>query len=146
MSDLKSRVQRAVAEKDPSLAPIFSTLGLELVDMKDREARIAMEAGINFANPMGTIHGGILATLADTAMGLAFITTLDQGDSFTTVDLTVKYMRPFFPARVSAKGWVVKRGKNLGLCQSEVLDQEGNLLAVAYSSCMALRGEAAEGR
>jgi uncharacterized protein (TIGR00369 family) len=116
------------------------------VDLKDGEAQVAMEAGTKLANPMGTIHGGMLATLADTAMGLAFISTLDDGDSFTTVDITVKYMRPVFPTRLTANGWVVKRGRNMGLCQGEVLDGDGNLAAVAYSSCMALRGDAAEGR
>ena len=55
-----------------------------------------LEAGEQHSNPMGTIHGGVLCDVADAAMGMAFFSTLGDGESFTTLELKINFLRPFW--------------------------------------------------
>jgi len=98
------------------------------------------------ANPMGTLHGGVICDVADAAMGIAFATTLEDDETFTTRDLTAKYVKPIWNARLHATAQVVKRTRTLGLIECDVTDQTGSLVAKVYSSCMVLRGQDARGR
>lgn len=98
------------------------------------------------ANPMGTLHGGVVCDLADAAMGTAFSTTLEDDETFTTVDLTCKFFKPIWNAHLVATGIVVKRTRTLGLIECEVTDGGGSLVAKLYSTCMVLRGADAKGR
>ena len=107
---------------------------------------MSMEAGEQHSNPMGTIHGGILCDLADAAMGMAFFSTLEEGDSFTTLELKMNYLRPFWTGKLVAHGSVISRGRTVGLMECRVVDDQERLIAHATSTCMALRGDAAEGR
>jgi uncharacterized protein (TIGR00369 family) len=95
---------------------------------------------------MGTIHGGILCDIADAAMGMSFFSTLEEGESFTTLELKMNYLRPFWTGTLVAHGKVISRGKSVGLTECRVVDGEGRLIAHATSTCMALRGNAAQGR
>jgi uncharacterized protein (TIGR00369 family) len=68
-----------------------------------------LAAGLQHANPMGTLHGGILCDIADAAMGMAFASTLAPEESFTTVELKVNFFRPIWQAQLKAEGTVVQR-------------------------------------
>jgi len=96
--------------------------------------------------PMGTLHGGILCDLADAAMGMAMATTLEDEETFTTLDLTSKYCKPVWRARLVASAVVVKRTRQLGLIECDVVDESQSLVAKVWSTCMVLRGEEAKGR
>jgi len=98
------------------------------------------------ANPMGTMHGGVLCDLADAAMGFAMATTLEDDESFTSVDLTIKFFKPVWKSHLRAVGRVVKRSRSLGLVECEIEDEQGSLVAKLYSTCMVLRGDQAKGR
>jgi uncharacterized protein (TIGR00369 family) len=98
------------------------------------------------ANPMGTVHGGILCDLADAAMGSAYFSTLDEGESFTTLELKINFLRPFWTGRLTAHGRVVSRGRTIGMTECGVEDADGRLIARATATCMTLRGDAAKGR
>ena len=91
-------------------------------------------------------HGGIICDVADAAMGIAFATTLEDDETFTTLDLTTKSFKPIWNARLLATAQVVKRTRTLGLIECEVTDETGSLVAKAYSSCMVLRGQDSRGR
>ena len=95
---------------------------------------------------MGTLHGGILCDIADAAMGMAYASTLDEGESFTTLELKINFLRPITVARLVADGRVVQRGKTVGLAECAVTDERGRLIAKATSTCLTLRGEQAQGR
>jgi uncharacterized protein (TIGR00369 family) len=97
-------------------------------------------------NPMGTLHGGVVCDLSDAAMGTAMATTLEDDESFTTLDLTVKFFKPIWDAKLRATAHVVKRTRTLGLVECEVEDEQGSLVAKVYSTCMVLRGQEAKGR
>ena len=95
---------------------------------------------------MGTLHGGILCDIADAAMGIAFATTLRPDDTFTTVELKIKFFRPVWEAQLRAEGKVVRRGSILGYIECEITDEQGRLVAKASSTCMVLTDHRAEGR
>lgn len=126
--------------------PVAELLGLELVYARDGSSRMELDVGEQHANPMGTVHGGIICDLADGAMGTAFASTLGDGDSFTTIELKVNFLRPFRTGRLVAEGRVVHAGRTLALTECDVRDEERRLIARASSTCMTLRGEAAHGR
>jgi uncharacterized protein (TIGR00369 family) len=105
-----------------------------------------MEVEERHSNPMGTVHGGILCDLADAAMGMAYYSTLADGESFTMLELKINFVRPFWRGKLVANGRVVSGGKTVGLAECDVLDADGRLIARATSTCMTLRDDAATGR
>ena len=110
------------------------------------ESTVVMDAGPRHANPMGTVHGGVLCGLGDAAMGMAYASTLGEGESFTTLELGVNYLRPVFEDRLTAEGRVVSQGRTVGLVECDVTNGDGDLVARLSSTCLTLRGEDAAGR
>jgi uncharacterized protein (TIGR00369 family) len=126
--------------------PVAELVGFRMLSYGNGEARFEMESGRKHHNPMGTVHGGILCTLADSAMGMAFATTLDDGETFTSLEVKINYLRPVFEGKLFANAKVVHRGRNVGLVECEVSAEDGRLVAKAVSTCQVLRGEMAKGR
>lgn len=126
--------------------PVARLIGFEAQEIADGRATVTLSTGPQHANPMGTLHGGILCDIADAAMGMAFASTLAPEESFTTVELKINFFRPVWEARLKAEGKVVRRGRSLGYVECEVTDERGQLIAKAASTCLALRGEGAKGR
>ena len=128
-------------------APAIATLiGFRPVDFRLGGSTFELLASGRHANPMGTLHGGIVCDLADAAMGTAMATSLEDDESFTTLDLTAKYFKPIWNARLRATARLVKRTRTLGLIECDVHDDKGALVAKVFSSCMVLRGDEAKGR
>ncbi len=126
--------------------PVARLIGFEAKEIGDGRAVVTLAAGERHANPMGTLHGGILCDIADAAMGMAFASTLAPGESFTTIELKINFFRPVWEARLQAEGRVVRRGSTIGYIECEITDEGGRLVAKASSTCMALKGERARGR
>jgi uncharacterized protein (TIGR00369 family) len=125
--------------------PIARLIGFEAKDIADGRATVTLAAGPQHANPMGTLHGGVLCDIADAAMGIAFASTLAE-ESFTTVELKINFFRPVWEAQLRAEGKVVRRGRTVGYIECEISDERGQLIAKAASTCLVLRGEDAKGR
>jgi len=121
-------------------------IGFEAKDVADGHATVTLSAGPQHANPMGTLHGGILCDIADAAMGLAFASTLAPEETLTTVELKINFFRPVWQARLKAEGTVVQRGQTMGYVECTITDEENRLVAKAASTCMVLRGQKAGGR
>ena len=126
--------------------PIMELLGITLTSVGDGQAVMEMDATDRHTNPMGTLHGGVLCDIADAAMGIAYYSTLAEGESFTTLELKINYLKPVWRAHLRATGHVVKRGRTVGLVECDVVDDEGSLVARASSTCMTLRDAMASGR
>ncbi len=126
--------------------PIAKLVGFEIAHIELGRSVFGMVAGPQHANPMGTLHGGVICDLADAAMGTAMATTLEDDESFTTLDLVAKYFKPIWNARLRATAIVVKRTRTLGLVECDVLDDAESLVARVISTCMVLRGSEAKGR
>jgi uncharacterized protein (TIGR00369 family) len=145
MVTMLERVQAMIRKEAPN-PPVADLVGFRVLEVAPGRALFEMEAGPQHANPMGTVHGGILCDLADAAMGIAFASTLGEGESFTTLELKINFLKPLWTARLRAEGRVVKRGKTVGLVECDVLDEMGSLVARASSTCMTLSGTMAAGR
>ena len=108
-------------------------LGAEVERADDGSARISFEAREEHLNPAGTLHGGVLATLVDTAMGTAVRSTIEDGDVPATSQLTVTYLRPGRPGTVEVTARVRTRGEHLTVCEADV-EQDGRSLAHAVAT------------
>lgn len=129
-----------------SKVPIAELIGFRLDEIGGGRAVGSLRSGPRHANPMGTLHGGVLCDLADAAMGMAFVSTLAPEESFTTIALSINFFRPVWQTLLRAEARVVNRGKNVGYIECEVTDQDGRQVAKANSTCFVLRGEHAKAR
>ena len=119
--------------------PVAELLGIRIVSVDEGECVFEMEAAPEHANPMGTVQGGVICALADAAMGLAYASLLDDGESFTTLELKTNYLRQVTDGKLVATGRVVHAGRTIGLTTCDVVDAEGRKVAHATSTCMTLR-------
>ncbi|WP_431949005.1 PaaI family thioesterase [Actinacidiphila sp. bgisy167] len=118
--------------------PIASTLGFTLEEVGEGRAVFAMEPGEEHYNPIGSVHGGVYATLLDSAAGCAVQSVLPEGMGYTSLDLSLKFLRPITvdTGKVRAVGTVLNHGRRTALAQAELFDAADRLLAHATSSCM----------
>lgn len=117
---------------DLELAPVTRLLGIEPVELEAGRAVVAMDAGSDHHNVMGTVHGGLLVALADVATGVALATTLD-GEGFTTLYQGMSHLRPTSGARLTATAHVTRRGRQAAHAECSIADADGRLLAEASS-------------
>jgi uncharacterized protein (TIGR00369 family) len=142
---LLDRVRAMIAGTSPP-PPVANLVGFRIIEAEPGHAVFVLDAGPQHANPMGTLHGGILCDLADAAMGIAYASTLEEGESFTTLELKINFFKPIWTARLTATARLVKRGKTVGMTECDVVDEKGSLVARASSTCLTLSGKMAEGR
>ncbi|WP_127488400.1 PaaI family thioesterase [Paenibacillus ehimensis] len=127
-------------------SPVEQLMGIRPVDIVSGQVSFELEATRDHANPQGTLHGGITSTLADMAMGVAFGTTLQPDESFTTIELKINFLKPVWNGTIRADAKILKKGKTVGLVDCRILDKDESLVAYATSTCMILRGDKAKGR
>ena len=134
---------RAIQSGDLPEPGIARLLGFTLTTIEPGHVACELLTRDDMTNPMGSVHGGIAATLLDTVMGCAVQTVLDAGESFTTTDLQIRYVRAVQPgARVRAEGTVVHRGRRLATAEGRLVDEEGKAVAHATTACMILPASA----
>jgi uncharacterized protein (TIGR00369 family) len=137
---------RQLVDGEGTPPPIAHLIGFALTHVDVGSAVFEMNAERRHANPMGTLHGGVICDLSDAAMGCAVASTLEDDESFTTLDLNAKYFKPVWNAHLRASAHVVRRTRSLALIECDVTDDKGSLVAKVFSTCMVLRGKDAEGR
>jgi uncharacterized protein (TIGR00369 family) len=137
---------QAVIRGEAPPAPVAKLIGFDVVSVEPGESVVELQATEVHRNPMGTLHGGILCDIADAAMGIAYASRLNEGESFTTLELKINFLKPIWNARLRATGRVVKQGRTVGMVECDVTDEKGSLVARATSTCMTLRGAEAKGR
>ena len=120
--------------------PIAQTLGFRLVEVDKGLAVFAIQPAEFLYNPIGSVHGGVYATLLDSAAGCAVHTTLAAGVNYTSLDLAVKFLRGMSAdgGEVRAIGTVTHSGRRTALGEAKMVDSKGRLLATATSSCLIL--------
>lgn len=121
--------------------PIMDTLGI--TDLRPEPGRVVVEmpAAEFHYNPLGSVHGGVISTLLDTAAACAVHTTLAAGELYTSVDLTVKFLRPVTvdSGVLTCEGTVIQRGRRTALAQAQLTDGAGKLVAHATSTCLIMQ-------
>jgi uncharacterized protein (TIGR00369 family) len=117
--------------------PIARSCHFTLVSVAKGEAVFEGEPTEDFFNPLGSIHGGWIATLLDSAMACAIHTTLRPGEAYTTSQMNLNYVRAIMPAtgRVRCEGKVISRGGRIATSEGRLLDQRGRVLAHGTETC-----------
>jgi uncharacterized protein (TIGR00369 family) len=126
--------------------PVAKLIGFAMTEVEPGRVVFEMDAGAQHSSPLGTVHGGILCDLVDAAMGCAHASLLEDGETFTTLELKINFMKPVWAGHLFAEGKVIKAGRTIGLVEGRVTDESGSLVAYATSTCMTLRGGQAQGR
>ena len=142
MSSLRELGERMLRGEVPP-APVMRLVGFTARVIEPGHAVFELEADERHHNPLGTLHGGVYCDVADAAMGMAYAATLDEGETFTTVELKINFLRPVRRARLTAEARMVKAGRSVGYVECDVKDEQGRLVARASSTCMRLRGKEA---
>lgn len=132
---------RMMAAGDVPGAPIASTLGFIPIEVAEGRVVFGMEPAEFHFNPIGSVHGGVVATLLDSAAGCAVHSALPAGTRYTSLDLSVKFLRGLGAdsGPVRCEGMVVHLGARTALAEARLYDGRGRLCAHATSSCLLLR-------
>jgi uncharacterized protein (TIGR00369 family) len=126
---------------------IAKTLGFRLIEVGPGTATMELVADTEIhANPMGTIHGGVLCDIADAAIGTAHATSLKEDESFTSIDLQISFFRPVWNDRIRAVAKPVNVGRQISRYVCDILRDDGKLVAQVSSTVMTLRGDQASAR
>jgi uncharacterized protein (TIGR00369 family) len=129
---------RALGGAKAKLPPIMITLGMKVVRLGEGEATLSMEVNKRFHNPMGTLHGGIMTDLADACMGLATMSTLDERETATTLELKMNFLRPVYQGEITCEAKVLHRGRTIALAEAAVKNSEGKEVARGIATQMIL--------
>ena len=128
--------------RDGKLDPtgIASLLDIHCAEVEDGRIVFTCKTRPDFANPLGLLHGGIAATLLDSVMGCAVHTTLPANQAYTSLDISVRYIRhgSIDGGELRAEGRVVHRGRKVRTAEATLTDEAGKLIATATSSLMVL--------
>jgi uncharacterized protein (TIGR00369 family) len=133
-------VMQAVASGELPPPTIAGLLGMRPVDVGDGVVTFEMQPDERMMNPIGSVHGGIAATLLDSAMGCAVHTTLPAGWGYTTAQLNLHYLRSMQPGMgtVRAVGTVLHRGRRQSTAEGKLYDASGRVLAHGTTTCLIL--------
>ncbi|HEV7698628.1 MAG TPA: PaaI family thioesterase [Pyrinomonadaceae bacterium] len=126
--------QRAYAESALQTLPFAQLIGMKLVELRIDEAAISIEMRDDLRQPSGVLHGGVTATLIDTAMAFAVRTRLPVSEATATIDLTVHYLRPHLTGVFTCTAKVVRAGKRIFTVSADVQNEEGKLIATGLST------------
>ena len=114
--------------------PFAKLMGMRLVDLRPDEAVISIDMRDDLAQPSGVLHGGVTATLIDTAMAFAVRTHLADHEFTATIDLTVHYLRPHTEGKVTCTAKIVRAGKRVFTVSADVENEAGKLVATGLST------------
>ncbi len=124
------------------LNTMAKTLGYDVIEAVKGRVVVACKPNDTHLNPFGTVHGGLAATLLDTCMGLAVLSSLDKGASQTTLEFKTSLVRAITPETglIKAEGIVLSSGRRIGMAEGRVTDCEGRLLAHGTTTCLIFQG------
>ena len=117
---------------------LTNMLGYDVAEAESGRVVVTLAPDDSHLNPAGTVHGGLAATLLDSAMGLAIWSTLENGVSQTTLEFKISLIRPILPGMgtIKAEGVVLNRGRRIGTAEGRIVDDRGRLLAHGTTTCL----------
>lgn len=129
---------RAMADGDLPAPPIMQLIDLAKMVVEEGSVTLYLDPQEFHYNPLGSMHGGIISTLLDTAAACSVHSTLPVGIGYTSLDLSVKFLRPITIAtgRIICTGSVLQKGRRTALAEARLTDSSDRLLAQATSSCL----------
>jgi uncharacterized protein (TIGR00369 family) len=128
----------AIADKQIPGAPIGGLMEFEVASVLDGEVTFTCLPDESVYNPIGVVHGGLVCTLLDSVTACAVHSTLDRGIGYTSLDISVSYLRPVTrdSGLLTARGWVTRRGRRASFAEGEVTTPDGKVVATAKSTCL----------
>ena len=137
----------AVSRGDLPAPPIMSTLGFEGFEVGPGWARFSLTPAEHHYNPIGSVHGGVAATLLDSALACAVHSSLAAGTGYTTLDLRVTFVRPLTATTgpVRCEGRVIHVGSRVASAEGRITDAEGRLYAHGSATCLVMGTPATNG-
>ncbi len=129
---------RAMRDGKIPVPPILQLVGGTGIEVEEGRVTVFMPAEEFHYNPLGTVHGGIIATLLDTAAGCTVHSTLPAGVGYTSLDLMTRFLKPVTVASgvLRCEGAIITRGRRTAAAEARLLDERGTLLAHATSTCL----------
>jgi uncharacterized protein (TIGR00369 family) len=129
---------QGLADGTLPLNTIAETLGYDVVEATKGRVVVVVEPTNRHLNPAGTVHGGLTATVLDSCMGLAVLSTLEKGIGQTTLEFKISLLRPITPetGTIKAEGIVLSHGRRIGTAEGRVTDAQGRLLAHGTTTCL----------
>lgn len=139
MSDTHQRNEITDADREFAASalhtlPFSKLIGMKLVKLEVDEAQISIDMRDDLRQPSGVLHGGVTATLIDTAMAFAVRTRLGREEATATIDLTVHYLRPHITGVFTCTAKVVRAGKRIFTVSADVHGEDGKLIATGLST------------
>ncbi len=129
---------RAMTAGELPAPPVMQMLGMDRIEVAEGRVTVLLTPQEFHYNPLGSVHGGVLATILDTATGCAVHSTLPPGVGYTSMDLNIKYLRRVTveSGQLRCEGTVLSSGRRTALAQATITDGAGRLVAHATSSCL----------
>jgi uncharacterized protein (TIGR00369 family) len=118
-------------------APIGRLLGFHFTRIEPGAVALVLPIGAHLYNPIGSVHGGIAATVLDTVMGCSIHSTLPKGRAYSTLEIKISYLRPLTQAlgEVMVEGQVLNVGRKAAFAEGKILDSAGKLYATGTTTC-----------
>jgi uncharacterized protein (TIGR00369 family) len=134
---------RAIRDGRIPAPPFALTLDMRLVAVEEGHALFECEPAEYHYNPIGVVHGGLAATLLDSAMGCAVQSLLPAGTGYTTLEIKVNFVRALTSTTgtVRAEGWIVNQGRRVAVAEARITDAAGKLYAHGTTTCLILPSE-----
>ena len=131
---------RRIVSGEYAPLPIGETLGFRIASVEPGKVTVRGRPDARSLNLINTIHGGWAAAVLDTAMALSNLSMLAEGQSFTTLDIRINYIRPITldTGEVVAEGSIINAGRRVAYCEAKLLDSAGKLLAHGTGTCLIL--------
>jgi uncharacterized protein (TIGR00369 family) len=133
---------RGIAERRIAPPPVALLLGMDILEVEPGRAVFTLEPGEHLYNPIGMVHGGIVSTLLDSAMGCAVHASLPDGVAYTTLELKVNFVRAVGrdTGTLRCEGTVIHVGRTTATAEGRIVDGAGKLYAHATTTCLILGG------
>lgn len=132
------RAATSLADAPPNIGAL---IGMQTEEVEFGKVVFSARTRPDFANPLGSVHGGICATLLDSAMGCAVHSTLEAGVGYGTLELKVNYIRtvPTDGRKLTATGTVIHSGRSTATAEGKIVDEDGKLVAHGTTTCLIYR-------
>ncbi|MEM7334721.1 MAG: PaaI family thioesterase [Chloroflexota bacterium] len=129
---------QAIASGEIAPPPVGKLMQMDFEEFGEGWSLFSLTPDESLYNPIGTVHGGPIATVLDSALACCVHTTLPQGTAYTTLEIKINYVRPVTAqsGKLFCKGVVIHRGRRIATSEAHLRDENGKLYAHGTSSCM----------
>jgi uncharacterized protein (TIGR00369 family) len=133
----RETLEKVLSGEFPS-PPFAPTMLIDLIEVGEGRVAFRGQPDFSFLNPMGTVHGGWIATILDSAMGCAVHSTLKPGQLYTTTAMTINYVRPLMAdsGEVRCEATTVYSGARMATSEGRLIDGKGRIIAHGSESCL----------